>query len=224
MEDLVKVENEFKKWKEKFKKAPLTTVVLFLMSLSSLGISGYFYTKYKEIADNVVHTTIEDPNTKSYKAFVHITDSVARVVAAEETQKLKMDDIFKNMDTYGKLAIAFTGWHGMTDEESAEYVKEKFLWSDSIQKRSPQIQAIHEWVEMKMGEDGNIEKKYVDCGYVKYNLRTDKLYFVDCDDEQTLRRIRYGRPSGVNLNSNRNVFYYRNIDDKVIIISSLSNY
>jgi hypothetical protein len=168
--------------------------------------------------------TLSNKESASYKFLKSEVDTLATKVAVEKTEALKTEDIFKKMDTYGKLATAFAGWGGMTDEESADYVKETFIWADSIKARSTTIAAIHEWVEQQMDEIGG-EQRYVMCGYVLYDTQTEKpKYFVECNDELSRRKIYYGRPSGVNLNSGKKVYYYKNEDDKNIILSMLSNY
>jgi len=85
------------------------------------------------------------------------------------------------------------------------------------------MDAVLDYVEDLMVEA--TDSRYVKCGYILYDKQTEKpKYFVDCDDEQTWRKIRYGRPSDVNVNSGKKIFYYKNEDGQSIILKMLSNH
>lgn len=222
----IKLDEIVSVWKRiqaKLKKIPIVTTILVLFSGGSLGISGYVYSVYQKSVEAAMVTAYKNTESAPYKLMVHDTDSIARVVAQEETETLKADDLFKNMAVISKISDAFVGYGGMTDDETVEFIADKFEFAEKYQAKDSLMDAVFDFVEDLML--GETESRYVDCGYIKYDTQTEKpKYFVACDDEQTWRKIRYGRPDDVNINSGKKVYYYKNEDGKSIVIPSLSNY
>lgn len=227
-EEEVKIEEIVSLWKRaqsKFKKAPIMTIFMMLFSGGSLGLSGYVYSIYQKAIEDSMVVAFENPDSEPYKLMVYEIDSIAKVVSKEEAESLKADDLFKNLSVVSKLSNAFAEHKGMEDEEAVEYIANKFEFAEKYQAKDSLMDAVLNFVEILMEEGDGGSSRYVDCGFVKYDTQTEKpKFFVDCDDEQTWRKIRYGRPDDVNLNSGRKIYYYKNEDGKSVIISSISNY
>lgn len=157
---------------------------------------------------------LEDDKSRIYLAVKDIVTSGTDSVSGEI-----IDGLLSSAAKYNKIYNSLSGFKGLNDDALTEYLKETFNFADSIKKMIPELMENHEWVSQQ--RDGHTASEYITCGIV---LAKDGVptYFKDCDG--TKRVIKHGRPSGINLNSGKKVYYYRDKHDKAILISYLSNY
>jgi len=207
------------KWYAKFQKKPITAIIAILMSMGTLGVGAKLASIADPYINDAVIVQVETTNSDMQDALVIFWDSLYN-----ERSSSNNDAIIDELTDKMLMFTAMTGKKGLSDEGLMEEIEENFDLADSLKVMMPALKETTAWVEVKKNEDVE-DTRYVKCGYVLYDTKTKKpRFFVDCDKHATLREIKHGRPSGVNLNSRREVFYYRNSDDKPIILSYLSNY
>jgi len=208
-------------WK-RLKKTPKATIIAYLITFLTAGGGGYMAAFWQDSVSSAAVEELKDPDSNLSRAISTRVESSMLEALTEVKEDIKEEmlmDVMENMTTYSNIYNALSGFQGMTDERMIEYVKEKFMFADSIERLMPELVDNHEWVKQQRNGAGGSE--YVICGTVEAKDGKPK-YFVDCDG--TRRKVYYGRPSGMNLNSGNRVFYYRNEDDNPILISYLSNY
>lgn len=157
---------------------------------------------------------LEDPKSRIYLAVQDIVNAGTESISVEI-----IDELMTSAAKYNKIYNSLSGFKGLNDDALTEYLKETFTWSDSIKKIFPELMENHEWVSKQ--RDGHTASGYVTCGTVLAKNGVPE-YFEDCDGIK--RVIKLGRPPGMHLNSGKEVYYYRNKNDKPILISYLSNY
>ena len=198
----------------KLKKTPVATLVTMFLSVSTLGLGGYFGTIWYDSVDDAVSKLLKDQDSKTYIRTTEIADSSSNGVSESV-----VDELLLSSAKYNKIYNSLSGHNGLNDEALTKYVKGMFSFADSIKVMMPTIIENHEWVSHQ--RDGTSASEYVRCGIILAKEGKPK-YFLDCDG--TKRKVSYGRPSGVNINAGKKVYYYRNDDDKPILLSYLSNY
>ncbi len=200
--------------KSKYNWDKIWKIVTAVMAFCGLTLGTVAYVVADHYATVYLVDKIEDDRDKFHLAIQDMIDSSVKEVASQVSTDM-IDQLSSMAGIYGSMK----GFQGMTDKKMVQYVKDKFHFADTIQEMMPTIMENHEWVSQQRG--GHTASEYITCGTVLAKDGEPK-YFLDCDGHK--RKISYGRPSGVNLNSGKKVYYYRNEDDKPVLLSYLSNY
>jgi len=200
--------------KSKYNWDKIWKIVTAVMAFCGLTLGTVAYVVADHYATTYLVKKIEDDRDKFHLAIQDMIDNSVKGVATQVSS-----DMLNQMSSMAGIYTSMKGFKGMTDKKMVSYVQDKFHFADTIQTMMPIIMENHEWVSQQ--RDGHTASEYITCGTILAKDGEPK-YFKDCDG--TKRKIYYGRPSGVNINSGKKVYYYRNDNDKHIILSSISNY
>ena len=161
---------------------------------------------------------LENPKSPIYMAVKDIADDSAneKITKAES----KMMDAVEAMSS---MYMSMKGFGGMTDLAMVEHFKEKLHLADTLGIMLPNIVKAVAYVDEVTVE---IDEKYIVAAQIMYDAKTSEpAYFIDyCNKKLIKREILFGRPSGMNLNGNAKRYYYRDRNDKAVLLTLLSNY
>lgn len=189
------------------KKITLERVIMVVGFLASLGVFGYLEGEYEEsIQENMV-AALQDKDSKVYRLIKKEADELAEAKAKEIVS-------YEIGSQAAQTAFiqAFQNFRNMPTEELLEYVEGKFAFADTVHAQWDELKANHKWISEKRKDE---KPGYEMCGYV---LQVDQKpkYFKSCTGE--LKKVYYGKLS----NRSNSVFYYRNDEDKPIVLTYLS--
>jgi hypothetical protein len=159
--DLQDKEDLIKKWVAKFKKAPIQTSIILLMTFGSMGVTTWIGMAWRDLVSSAVVHQLEEEGSDIHETVVNLVDSIAKT----HTDSLKTDISVENAQVYAEL-FTIVKEHGdgsMTDEELSKDVIKKLALMDSMESALPKIEAMTKWMALKM-EDG--DNGTVMCGYV----------------------------------------------------------
>ncbi len=182
----------------------------------TFGTVAFILVDYHLTEWNVTH--LEDEKSPIYLAVKDISDASAKASEIKLTGKM-----IQGIKAMSVMYTAMKGFDGMTDLALIDHFKEKIRLADTLEEMLPSLIKAVEYVDEVTVE---ADEKYVEAGRIFYDAKTSEpAYYLDYYKRRFVKReIKYGRPSGLGLNGSTKRFYYRNRNDKPVLLTELSNY